>query len=62
MQADYRRYGLAGFSPLVGTLQLLGAAGLLVGFREPWVGQLAWEARSIPSVIMTLRSDLYSDF
>lgn len=39
MQAEYRRYGLAGFRTVVGTLQLLGAAGLLVGFREPWIGQ-----------------------
>ena len=41
MQLEYARYGLAKFRILVGGLQLLGAVGLLVGFRLPWVGQLA---------------------
>jgi len=41
MQREYQRYGLAKFRNLVGTLQVLGAMGLLVGFREPWIGQSA---------------------
>jgi len=41
MQQEYQRYGLAKFRNLVGTLQVLGGVGLLVGFRELWIGQLA---------------------
>ncbi len=41
MRREYERYGLSGFRTLVGTSQLLGALGLLVGFHTPWVGQLA---------------------
>ena len=41
MQEEYARYGLKKFRSLVGILQLLGAAGLLVGFSQPWAGQSA---------------------
>ena len=41
MRREYERYGLSGFRSFVGTLQLLGATGLLVGFHTPWIGQLA---------------------
>jgi hypothetical protein len=41
MQREYQRYGLSKYRQLVGILQLLGAAGLWVGLREPWAGQIA---------------------
>ena len=41
MQQEYARYKLPQFRKLVGTLQLLGAAGLLVGFKVHWLGQAA---------------------
>ncbi len=41
MRREYERYGLSGLRNLVGTLQLSGAIGLLIGFHAPWVGQLA---------------------
>ena len=41
MRLEYERYGAAKFRRLVGALQLLGAAGLLVGFYQAWAGQLA---------------------
>jgi len=41
MHREFFRYGLAVFRPLVGTLQILGAAGLLVGFLIPGLGRLA---------------------
>ena len=41
MRQEYKRYGLSGFRSFVGTLQLWGAIGLLVGFHTPWVGQMA---------------------
>lgn len=41
MRREYDRYGLAAFRSLVGSLQLLGAMGLLVGLYTPWIGQLS---------------------
>ncbi len=41
MRREFIRYGLAQFRPLVGTLQILGALGLLVGLHWPWLGQSA---------------------
>lgn len=41
MRREYDRYGLAAFRSLVGSLQLLGAMGLLVGLHTPWIGQLS---------------------
>jgi hypothetical protein len=41
MRREYDRYGLSKFRSLVGVLQLLGAAGLLVGLLIPWVGQFS---------------------
>ena len=41
MRREYDRYGLTKFRGLVGTLQVLGAMGLLVGFHTPLVGQFS---------------------
>ena len=41
MRREYERYGLSGLRNLVGTLQISGAIGLLIGLQVPWVGQLA---------------------
>jgi hypothetical protein len=41
MKAEYVRYGVSRFQPLVGLLQVAGAVGLLTGFAVPLVGQLA---------------------
>lgn len=41
MQIEFTRYGLARFRVMVGTLQVLGAIGLLVGYAYPLVTLLA---------------------
>ena len=41
MAREFRRYRLSGYRVLTGRLQLLGAAGLLVGFALPMIGGLA---------------------
>lgn len=41
MRREFLRYGLEGFRPLVGSLQLLGSAGLLMGIYLPLVGRAA---------------------
>ncbi len=41
MQREFSRYGLARFRAMTGALQLLGAAGLMVGLQVPIIGQLA---------------------
>lgn len=41
MVVEFRRYGLAGFRKLTGSLQLLGAFGLVVGFFIPSLGGIA---------------------
>jgi uncharacterized membrane protein YphA (DoxX/SURF4 family) len=41
MVAEFKRYRLPRFRRLTGILQLLGAAGLLIGLLLPWVGGLA---------------------
>lgn len=41
MRSEFDRYGLARFIRLVGTLQLMGAVGLLLGLLMPWIGQLS---------------------
>ncbi len=41
MVVEFRRYGLAGFRKLTGTLQLLAATGLFLGFLLPWAGGIA---------------------
>ena len=35
MKGEFKRYGLDRFRVLVGSLQLLGALGLLIGTRRP---------------------------
>ena len=41
MRKEYDRYGLTKLRGLVGTLQALGAIGLLIGLYTPWVGQFS---------------------
>ena len=41
MVREFERYGLAKYRKLTGILQLLGAVGLLFGFRSPLIGSLA---------------------
>lgn len=41
MRREYDRYGIASFRSLVGSLQLLGAIGLLVGLHTPWIGHFS---------------------
>lgn len=41
MRQEYDRYGLPKFKVLMGSLQILGALGLVIGIQVPWVGQLA---------------------
>lgn len=41
MAAEFERYRLAKFRALTGTLQILGAIGLLVGLISPAVGLIA---------------------
>ena len=38
---EFERYGLAAQRPLVGTLQLAGALGLVAGLDQPWIGLAA---------------------
>jgi hypothetical protein len=41
MRSEFTRYRLSGQRQLVGALQLMGAAGLLVGIEYPVIGQVA---------------------
>lgn len=41
LRAEYRRYGLPGLRTSVGTMQLLGAAGVLIGLGFAPLGALA---------------------
>lgn len=41
LRGEYERYGIGKLRALIGVLQLLGAAGLLVGFYMPWIGQFS---------------------
>ena len=41
MAREFERFGLAKFRRLTGALQLLGGAGLIVGFQLPVVGAIA---------------------
>lgn len=41
MEREFERYGLAAWRPLLGVLQLSGAAGLMIGLAYPWLGQAA---------------------
>jgi hypothetical protein len=41
MRAEFERYGLSGLRVLTGVLEILGAAGLLLGLVFPLVGLLA---------------------
>ena len=41
MKLEYQRYGLTEFLKLTGTLQILGAMGLLVGSWSPPAGHFA---------------------
>lgn len=41
MRMEFARYGLARMRRLTGLLELAGAAGLLVGLRQPWIGAAA---------------------
>ncbi|MFT6181824.1 MAG: putative membrane protein YphA (DoxX/SURF4 family) [Paracoccaceae bacterium] len=41
MVREFERFGLPNYRKLTGILQLLGAVGLLIGFRFPIIGALA---------------------
>ena len=41
MRREYERYGLSKFRSLVGSLQVFGAIGLMIGIHTPWVGQVS---------------------
>jgi len=41
MKREFVRYRLGAWRPLVGTLQLAAAAGLLAGLSQPWLGRAA---------------------
>ena len=41
MAAEFRRYGLAGLHPLVGSLEIAGALGLLGSYFVPVLGVIA---------------------
>ncbi|MFT6862645.1 MAG: hypothetical protein ACJAVK_001204 [Akkermansiaceae bacterium] len=41
MVREFERFGLPNYRKLTGILQLLGAVGLLIGFRFPTIGALA---------------------
>lgn len=41
MEREFLRFGLARFRVLVGVLEILGGAGLLVGLGRPWALRLA---------------------
>ncbi|MDG1358006.1 MAG: DoxX family protein [Akkermansiaceae bacterium] len=41
LQGEYERYGIGQLKGLIGILQMLGAAGLVVGFYMPWIGQFS---------------------
>jgi hypothetical protein len=41
MKLEFERYRLGRWRPLIGTLQLIAAISLLVGFSEPLLGQSA---------------------
>ncbi len=41
MKREFDRYGLGAWRPLIGVLQLCGAAGLIIGLAYPWLGQAA---------------------
>lgn len=41
MVAEFTRYGLSKFRRLTGYLQIMGAAGLIIGIFEPRIGLLA---------------------
>lgn len=41
LQDEYERYGIGKLRALIGVLQLLGSAGLLVGLHTAWIGQFS---------------------
>jgi len=41
LRDEYERYGINQLRGLIGVLQILGAAGLVVGFYMPWIGQFS---------------------
>lgn len=41
MKKEFNRYGLASWRRLTGALQMSASVGLLLGFKEPWLGQAA---------------------
>jgi uncharacterized membrane protein YkgB len=41
LRDEYERYGIDQLIGLIGVLQILGAAGLVVGFYMPWIGQFS---------------------
>jgi hypothetical protein len=41
LKDEFKRYGLERFGPLTATLQILGAVGLLVGFKVPLIMSVA---------------------
>lgn len=41
MKLEFQRYGLDRWRPLIGSLQLIAAVSLLIGFSQPLLGQAA---------------------
>ena len=41
LHKEYERYGIGHLRSLIGILQLLGSAGLLVGLHTSWIGQFS---------------------
>ena len=41
LRGEYERYGIGKLRGLIGVLQILGAAGLVVGFYIPWIGHFS---------------------
>lgn len=41
LKREFERYGFSSQRTLIGGLQLLAAAGLLVGLSQPWMGRAA---------------------
>ena len=51
MVAEFERYGMPEIRVLTGTLQILAAAGLLIGFAVPKLGALAAAGLALQMVV-----------
>lgn len=51
MVREFERFGLPNYRKLTGILQLLGAAGLLIGFRFSTIGALAAAALALQMLV-----------